>query len=52
MMFEDLMFFYIKAFHLLGIVIIIEALEGNELKYHLNYRSADTQSCLLILGWI
>lgn len=48
MMFEDLMSFYIKAFRSLGTVIIIETLEENELKYHLNYRFADTQSCLLI----
>lgn len=52
MMFKELSSCCIKDFKFLATVIITEALEGHKLKYHLDYRSADTWSCLIVLGWI
>lgn len=51
-MFEELTSCYVKDFHLLATVIVTEALEEYKLKYHLDCGSADTGSCLIILGWI
>lgn len=52
MMFEELTSCYIKDFHFPATVIITEALEEHKLEYHLDYRSADTWSWLIVLGWI
>lgn len=52
MMFEELTSCYVKYFNFPATVIISEALEEHKLKYHLDYRSADVWSCVIILGWV